>query len=110
MTDADSVWNTGATNPENPNCIKCEYAPAAYNVAQRFVANFEYELPFGRMDAFSHASQTAHQRLGGARAFSRRRPDTPSRLNSPYGTLAVRRRRKHPALLPAKGNPQPHRG
>jgi Carboxypeptidase regulatory-like domain/TonB-dependent Receptor Plug Domain len=57
MTDADSVWNTGATNPQDPNCIKCEYAPAAYNIVQRFVANFEYNLPFGHLDALSHVPQ-----------------------------------------------------
>lgn len=53
MTDADSVWNTGATNMQNPNCLRCEYAPAAYNIVQRFVANFEYDLPIGHWDSLS---------------------------------------------------------
>jgi hypothetical protein len=53
MTDADSVWNTGATNPQDPNCIKCEYAPAAYNVVQRFVANFEYDVPLANWQALA---------------------------------------------------------
>jgi hypothetical protein len=57
MTDADSVWssgtyasyNNGAIMENNPQCRKCEYAVASYSVAQRFVANFEYNLPLGRL-------------------------------------------------------------
>ena len=49
MTDADAVWssgwNNGAIMENDPQCRKCEYAPASYSIAQRFAANFEYSLP-----------------------------------------------------------------
>jgi hypothetical protein len=52
MTDADAVWSSGGQNgaimENDPQCRKCEYAPASYSVAQRFVANFEYSLPLAR--------------------------------------------------------------
>ncbi len=52
MTDADAVWSSGGQNgaimENNPECRKCEYAPASYSIAQRFVANFEYSVPFAR--------------------------------------------------------------
>jgi hypothetical protein len=57
MTDADAVWSSGGQNgaimENNPQCRKCEYAPASYSIAQRFVANFEYDLPFGQWQALS---------------------------------------------------------
>ena len=49
MTDADAVWSapgtSGGITLNNPQCLKCEYAPATYSVNQRLVANFEYTLP-----------------------------------------------------------------
>lgn len=49
MTDADAVWSSGGQSggisQNNPQCIKCERAPASYSIAQRFVANFEYDVP-----------------------------------------------------------------
>ncbi len=86
MTDADSVWNTGATNPQNPTCIKCEYAPAAYNIVQRFVANFEYDLPFGHLDALSSLPKrltNGWEVLGIFQAQT----GYPFTVSSPYGTL-----------------------
>jgi len=86
MTDAEGVWNTGATNPENPNCIKCEYAPAAFNVAHRFVANFEYDLPFGHWDALSGLPRrltNGWETLGIFQAQA----GLPFTVYSPYGTL-----------------------
>jgi hypothetical protein len=86
MTDADSVWNTGATNPVNPNCIKCEHAPAAYNVVQRFVANFEYDLPIGQWQALSRLPQRlthGWEMLGIFQAQT----GFPFTVGSPYGTL-----------------------
>ena len=57
MTDADDLWNvggpSGGASQNNPQCLKCEYAPATYSVAQRFVANFEYELPLAQWHALS---------------------------------------------------------
>jgi len=49
MTDADAVWSSGgqsgAISQNNPQCVRCERAPASYSIAQRFVANFEYDIP-----------------------------------------------------------------
>ena len=86
MTDSDSVWNTGSTSLQDPNCIKCEYAPAAYNIVQRFVANFEYDAPFGRMNAFSKLPKrltNGWEFLGIFQAQT----GFPVSLYSPYGTL-----------------------
>lgn len=83
MTDADSVWNTGATNPQNPNCIKCEYSPAAYNVVQRFVANFEYDLPLGRFSGLPRRLTEGWEVLGIFQAQT----GYPFTVSSPYGTL-----------------------
>jgi hypothetical protein len=61
MTDADAVWSSGGVSgglsPNNPQCIKCEYAPASYSVTQRLVANFEYDLPFGQGQALATLPQ-----------------------------------------------------
>lgn len=83
MTDADSVWNTGATNPQNPNCIKCEYSPAAYNVVQRFVANFEYDLPFSHFSGLPQRLTQGWEVLGIFQA----QVGYPFSVSSPYGTL-----------------------
>jgi hypothetical protein len=71
MTDADDVWaagsptgvsyNGGAIMMNNPECRKCEYAPASYNVAQRIVANFEYNLPLGQWQALSRVPRRLTQ-------------------------------------------------
>ena len=57
MTDADAVWssgwNNGAIMENDPTCRKCEYAVASYSVAQRFVANFEYDVPFNQWQALT---------------------------------------------------------
>jgi len=49
MTDADAVWSSGgqsgAISQNNPQCVRCERARASYSIAQRFVANFEYDIP-----------------------------------------------------------------
>lgn len=61
MTDADAVWSSGGSSSgitqNNPRCVKCEYAPASYSIAQRFVANFEYDLPTGQWQALSGLPQ-----------------------------------------------------
>jgi len=86
MTDADSVWNTGATNMQNPNCLKCEYAPAAYNIVNRFVANFEYDLPIAHWQALSRVPKRltdGWQTLGIFQAQT----GYPFTVGSPYGTV-----------------------
>jgi hypothetical protein len=56
LTNADAVWSaggqlgnggqSGGISQNNPECVPCERSRASYSVAQRFVANFEYTLPF----------------------------------------------------------------
>lgn len=85
-TDADSVWNIGATGMQNPYCLKCEYAPAAYNVLQRLVANFEYDLPLGHLEALSSLPKrltNGWELLGIFQAQT----GFPFTVGSPYGTL-----------------------
>jgi hypothetical protein len=57
MTNADAVWSSGGQSggisQNNPQCIQCERARASYSVGQRFVGNFEYDLPFGGWSALS---------------------------------------------------------
>jgi hypothetical protein len=38
----------GAYGPQNSHCIPCDYARSSYDVGQRFVASFLYNLPFGQ--------------------------------------------------------------
>jgi hypothetical protein len=49
LTDADDLFSvsgqSGGQSQNNPLCIKCEYAPASYNIAQRIAANFSYTIP-----------------------------------------------------------------
>jgi hypothetical protein len=61
MTDADDVFSaeslSGGASLNNPQCLKCEYGPAAYSIAQRFVANFDYNLPISQWQALSRLPQ-----------------------------------------------------
>ncbi len=86
MTDADSVWNAGGTNMPNPNCLKCEYAPASYSIDQRFVGSFEYDLPVSHWQALSHVPErlTHGWELLGIITAQTGYPFT---VYSPYGTL-----------------------
>ena len=68
MTDADAVWssgwNNGAIMENDPQCRKCEYAPASYSIAQRFVANFEYNLPLERLERLPRRLTQGWKALG----------------------------------------------
>ena len=87
MTDADAVWSapgaSGGVSPTNPGCIKCEYAPASYAVAQRFVANFEYTLPFAHWRAAPKRLTGGWSVLG---IFSTQ-SGFPYTVTGPYGSL-----------------------
>jgi hypothetical protein len=87
MTDADAVWTgpgtSGGTTRNNPQCLKCEYAQATYSVRQRFVANFEYELPFGRAQSLPKRLTHGWKLLGIYSAQS----GFPLTVVGPYGTL-----------------------
>jgi hypothetical protein len=90
MTDADAVWSSGWVNggisQNNPQCIKCERARASYSVAQRFVANFEYDIPMQSWAGFSALPNRLTQGwmiLGIFTAQS----GLPFTVAGPYGTL-----------------------
>lgn len=86
MTDSESVWNTTYNSPQNPECLRCDYAPASYSIAQRFVANFEYDLPISHLQALSRVPQRithGWEFLGIFQAQT----GNPFTVFSPYGTL-----------------------
>jgi len=87
MTDADAVWSapgtSGGITQNNPQCIKCEYAPATYSVAQRFVANFEYDPSFGHNPRVPSRLAQGWKILG---IFSAQ-TGFPFSVVGPYGTL-----------------------
>jgi hypothetical protein len=87
MTDADAVWSapgsSGGVTRNNPQWLKCEYAPASYSVNKRFVANFEYELPFGRAQSLPKRLTQGWKALG-ILAFQ---TGFPFSVVGPYGTL-----------------------
>ncbi len=57
MTDADAVWSSGGQSggisQNDPQCVKCERAQASYSIKQRFVANFEYDIPVAGWSALA---------------------------------------------------------
>ncbi len=68
MTDSDDVWaagsgsyNSGAIMENNPECRMCEYAPASFSVAQRFSANFIYNVPLDQWQALSRVPRRLTQ-------------------------------------------------
>lgn len=90
MTDSDAVWSSGWVNggisQNNPECISCERARASYSVAQRFVANFEYDIPMQTWAGFSALPKRLTQGwmiLGIFTAQS----GLPFTVAGPYGTL-----------------------
>jgi hypothetical protein len=87
MTDADAVWSSGGQSggisQNNPQCISCERARASYSVAQRFVANFEYDLPFGHWTALPARLSQGWKMLGIVSAQS----GFPFTVVGPYGSL-----------------------
>jgi hypothetical protein len=86
MTDADAVWSASGTNGavslNNPTCIRCEYARASYDVGQRFVANFSYNVP-GHWGFVPGILSNGWQTLG---IFSAQ-TGFPFTITEPYGTL-----------------------
>lgn len=86
MTDADAVWYGGqgaGISPNNPQCTKCEYGPAGYSIAQRFVANFSYSLPLGGLSRLPRRLTQGWMLLGIVTAQT----GFPLTVNGPYGTL-----------------------
>ena len=87
QTDTDSVWSapgeSGAIMLNNPQCLKCEYGRASYSVAQRFVGNFAYILPFGNVQSLPKRLREGWQIMGIFTAQT----GFPFTVVSPYGTL-----------------------
>ncbi|MGB2593265.1 MAG: TonB-dependent receptor [Candidatus Acidiferrum sp.] len=89
MTNTDAVWSSGGQSggisKNNPECLNtCERAPASYSIAQRFVANFEYDVPLDRaLTAFPKRLTQGWMMLG---IFSAQ-TGFPFTVVSPYGTL-----------------------
>lgn len=87
LTDGDAIWSapnaSGGISTNNPLCIKCDYAPASYSIAQRFVANFEYTLPLAHFQS-APKRLTEGWKLLGIFQFQSGFPFT---VVSPYGSL-----------------------
>ena len=86
LTDADAVWSapgsSGGITLNDPSCIRCEYAPASYDLRQRFVANFSYNVP-GRWGFVPSKISNGWQALGIYTAQS----GFPFTIVGPNGTL-----------------------
>ena len=86
ITDADAVWsapgNSGGVSLNNPLCMRCEYGPATYSVKNRFVANFEYDIPFGHFSQLPTRLTQGWKALGIFSAQS----GFPFSVTSNYGT------------------------
>jgi hypothetical protein len=90
MTNADAVWSSGGQSggisQNNPQCIQCERAPASYSVAQRFVGNFEYDLPLGGWSRLSSVPSRLTQGWMILGIFTAQ-TGLPFTVVSPYGSL-----------------------
>jgi hypothetical protein len=86
LTDADAVWSapgtSGGVTQNNPKCITCEYAPASYDLRQRFVANFSYTIP-GAWGVVPKSISKGWQALGIYTAQT----GFPFTVVGPYGTF-----------------------
>lgn len=86
ITDADAVWSapgaSGGITLNNPTCLKCEYGPASYSVAQRASINFEYDVP-GRWGVLPQRLSKGWKALGIFTAQS----GFPFTVVGQYGTL-----------------------
>ena len=87
ITDADAVWSapgsSGGVTLNNPACIRCEYGPATYSIKNRFVANFEYDVPFGHFSQLPKRLTQGWKALGIFSAQS----GFPFSVVGPYGLL-----------------------
>jgi hypothetical protein len=87
MTDADAVWSSGGVSggisQNNPQCISCERARASYSIGQRFVANFEYDLPISHWSSLPRRLSQGWKMLGIFTAQS----GFPFTVAGPYGSL-----------------------
>jgi len=96
LTNADAVWSvggeygaggqSGGVSQNNPECVSCERARASYSVAQRFVANFEYTLPFAGWSPLSKAPTRLTRGWMMLGIFSAQ-TGFPFTVVSPYGSL-----------------------
>jgi hypothetical protein len=60
----------GAYGPQNSHCIPCDYARSSYDVGQRFVSSFLYNLPFGQGQRFGGGATGAMNALIGGWQFN----------------------------------------
>ncbi len=63
MSDADDLFEAPGYSQtmNNPTCLRCEYAPAYFNVSQRAAFDFVYDLPIGQWQALSRLPQRLTQ-------------------------------------------------
>jgi hypothetical protein len=68
LTNADAVWSSGGSNggivPNNPLCVSCERGLSSYSIGQRFVGNFEYDLPLAQFTRVPHRLAQGWKAMG----------------------------------------------
>jgi Carboxypeptidase regulatory-like domain/TonB dependent receptor len=86
LTDSDSIFSapgpSGAIVQNDPTCVRCEYARASFDVPQRLVANFSYNVP-GHWELVPRMVSRGWQILGIFNAQS----GFPINISDSYGTL-----------------------
>ncbi|HLN01637.1 MAG TPA: TonB-dependent receptor [Bryobacteraceae bacterium] len=90
MTDADAVWSSGGPSggisQNNPQCVRCERAQASYSIKQRFVANFEYDVPLAGWSALASLPKRLTQGWMVLGIYSAQ-SGFPFTVVTPYGSL-----------------------
>ena len=87
LDNATSVENAGnlansAQSLNDPTCFRCEKGPASFDAAQRFVANFNYQIPLDRVESLPKRLRQGWALLGIITANS----GFPFTITTPYGT------------------------
>jgi hypothetical protein len=66
MDNGSAIRGTsGDQFAEDPHCLRCEYAPSAFNTPHRFVGSVQYELPVGKGKALAVDNGVLNAIVGG---------------------------------------------
>ncbi len=69
LDENSAIRGTGSDfTLENQRCRSCDYAPAGFNIPQRFVASVLYNLPFGKGQRFLNHGGVVNHVVGGWQA------------------------------------------
>jgi hypothetical protein len=85
--DGTNVANS-AELMNNPLCSKCENSVSGFGFPQRFVGNFQYQLPFGKVGVF-HSVPSRIRAGWKMSAIISAQSGYPFTVTSPYGTEQI---------------------